>query len=190
MQKQQGSAGIIALVLLGIVIGLAGLVVMVLIGANNTGAEFDAKIKSEHSRNKTLLANHYQKSVEVAQVPGMMRDDVKEVAIAAIEGRYGKDGSKAVFQMLTEQNPALDSSLYAKVQQVIESGRNEFQTGQERLLDVTRSYEQALNSAPKGFVMRMLGFPKVPLDSYNIVITDGAAKAFETGKEAGPVKLR
>lgn len=190
MQKQQGSAGVIALVILGIVVGLVGLVVMVLIGANNTGAEFDAKIKAEHNRNKTLLATHYQKSVEVAQVPGMMRDDVKEVAIAAIEGRYGKDGSKAVFQMLTEQNPSLGETVYVKVQQVIESGRNEFQTGQERLLDITQSYERALNSLPKGAVMRMLGYPKVPLDAYNIVITEGVAKAFENGKEAGPVKLR
>jgi len=189
-QKQQGSALAVVLVVFGALFVIAGLVVMMFIGANNTAVDFDAQLKAEHTRNKTLLANHYQTSVEVAQVPGMMAEDVQKVAIAAIEGRYGKDGSKAVFQALQEQNPTLDSSLYAKVQQVIESGRKEFQLGQERLTDKVRAYESALGRFPQGMFMRVLGVPKVPLATYNIVITEGAAKAFETGKEAGPVQLR
>ena len=36
-------------------------------------------------------------------------------ALIALHGRYGEDGSKAVFQMLTEQNPTLDSTMYLNI---------------------------------------------------------------------------
>lgn len=190
MKKQNGNATVIVLGILGVVIALGVLIVGVLISANNTAAAFDASVKYQHSNNKNVLASFNQKVLEVAQVPEMMRDDLVKVATAALQGRYGADGSKAVFQMLKEQNPTLDPSLYTKIQQVIESGRTEFQTSQTRLLDIKRSYETALTSAPQGPLMKLLGFPKVPLDSYNIVTTGRVERAFESGKEDGPIRLR
>ena len=38
--------------------------------------------------------------------------------------------------------------------------------------------------------MRMIGYPKVPLDTYVIVTTDGVEKAFTKGREDGPLQLR
>jgi hypothetical protein len=190
MKKQNGSAAVITLVVLGGLVALVGLAIMMFIGANNTAAGFDASVKYEHTNNKNVMAGYNQKVMEVAQVPDMMRDDFIKVATAAMEGRYGKDGSKAVFQMLTEQNPTLDPALYSKIQQVIESGRTEFQNSQTKLLDIKRSYEFALNSFPQGIFMRALGYPKMPLDTYNIVTTDRVERAFEKGKEDGPIQLR
>lgn len=190
MQKQKGNALVVSLVILGAIVALGIVAVMMFIGANNTAAGFDSSVKYEHTNNKNVMAGYNQKVMEVAQVPEMMRDDFIKVATAAMEGRYGKDGSKAVFQALKEQNPTLDPSLYAKIQQVIESGRTEFQNSQTRLLDIKRSYEFALNSFPQGIFMRALGYPKVPLDTYNIVTTDRVERAFEKGKEDGPIQLR
>lgn len=190
MQKQNGSALAIVLVVLGAFLALGVLMVGMFISANNTAAAFDASVKYQHTNNKNVLATFNQKVMEVAQVPEMMRDDLVKVATAALAGRYGADGSKAVFQVLKEQNPNLDPSLYTKIQQVIESGRTEFQTSQTRLLDIKRSYESALNSAPQGPLMKLLGFPKVPLESYNIVTTGRVERAFENGKEDGPIQLR
>jgi hypothetical protein len=190
MKTQNGSTLVVVLGMLAAFVGLIVIAVMMFIGANNTANAFDQKVKYEHTNNKNVLAQYNQKVLEVAQVPAMMRDDLVKVATAAIQGRYGPDGSKAVFQMLREQNPNLDASMYTKIQQVVESGRNEFQTAQTRLLDVKRSYETALGSFPQGVLMHALGYPKVPLDTYNIVTTDGVENAFKTGKESGPIQLR
>ena len=190
MKKQNGNATVIVLVVLGAILALGVLMVGMFISANNTAAAFDARVKYQHANNKNVLASFNQKVQEIAQVPEMMRDDLVKVATAALEGRYGADGSKAVFQVLKEQNPTLDPSLYTKIQQVIESGRTEFQTSQTRLLDIKRSYETALTSAPQGPLMRFMGFPKVPLESYNIVTTGRVERAFENGKEDGPIQLR
>ena len=190
MQKQKGSALAVTLVVLGALVALIGLAVMMFIGANNTAAGFDASAKYQHANNKNVLANFNQKVMEIAQVPEMMRDDLIKISTAAMEGRYGPDGSKAVVQMLREQNPNQDPSLYTKIQQVIDSGRTQFETSQTRLLDIKRSYEFALNSWPQGIFMRALAYPKVPLDTYNIVTTDRVERAFSAGKEDGPIQLR
>lgn len=190
MKKQQGGALLIVLAIVGVLVAGVIAVAMMAIGANNTANSFDAQVKAQHQNNKNILANYGQKVLEVSQVPEMMRDDLVKVASAAIEGRYGKDGSKAVFQMITEQNPTVDSQVYTKIQQVIEAGRNEFQTSQTRLLDIKQSYETALGSFPQGAFMRFLGYPKVALDTYNIVTTERTERAFEKGKEDGPLQLR
>lgn len=188
-RKQFGGALAAVFITLGIMAALAGLAIMVFVSANNTANAFDQKVKYEHENNKNILANYGTKVLEIAQVPDMARDDIIKVADAAMKGRYGADGSKAVFQAIQEHNPSVDPGLYQKLAQVIESGRNEFQGSQTKLLDIKRSYETALGSFPQGFIMKALGYPKVPLDTYNIVTSDRAEKAFETGREA-PLQLR
>lgn len=190
MKKQQGGALAIVLVILGIIGALVVAGIMMVVSANNTAAGLDAQIKAAHTDNKNVLSQYNQKVLEAAQVPEMMRDDLIKVATAAIEGRYGAGGSKAVFQAISEQNPNVDSQVYVKIQQIIEAGRNEFQNRQTKLIDIKSTYEAALNRFPQGPLMRMLGYPKVPLDTYNIVTTDRTEKAFQTGKEEGPLKLR
>lgn len=189
-KHQRGSAALIALAVVGVLVVLIGLAIAMFISANNTAAAFDSTIKAQHQNNKNIMAQYNQKVLEAAQVPEMMRDDIIKVANAAIQGRYGPDGSKAVFQALTEANPHVDSQVYLKIQQIIEAGRNEFQRSQTLLLDRKATYETALNSLPTGAIMRMMGYPRVPLDTYNIVTTDRTEKVFKDGKEEAPLQLR
>jgi hypothetical protein len=179
--------------IIGVVLLLAAIVVGCFasyISANNYGARVEAQLRAEHSNNQNILASYTQKVKEAAQVPGMMTEDLSKVTREAIQGRYGPDGSKAVFQWLKEQNPQLDSKLYVKLQQIIESGRDEFKIGQTRMLDVKRQYETNLGLFWTGTWMRLAGFPKEDLNKYAPVIVDSVEVAFKTGKEASPIQLR
>jgi hypothetical protein len=120
----------------------------------------------------------------------MYAADLKKIVEASITGRYGPEGSKAQFQMLTEQNPTLDPKLYAKVQQVVEAYRDEFKNGQTKMIDVKRSYETNLGYFWKGMWLRIAGFPKVNLDEYKPITTDRVEDTYQKGKEASPLKLR
>ena len=119
----------------------------------------------------------------------MYRDDFTKVVQAQMQGRYGKEGSKASFQWLKEHNVQFDSTLYVQMQRMIEAGRNDFEQNQKVLIDKKRLYQKALDSMPTGIVMRFIGFPKIDLNKFGIVTSDFSDKAFATGKENG-LKLR
>lgn len=176
------------------VLGVIGVLIAVVVGsyvsAYNYGNTAENEIKAIWENNQNILAQYTQKVQEAAQVPGMMKDDVKEVVTAALSGRYGADGSKAVFQWINEQNPTVDAQLYRKIQQIIEAGRDEFKMSQTRLIDAKRAYSTNLGFLWKGMWMRIAGYPKINLDDYKAISNDYATKAFATGKEDGPIKLR
>ena len=104
-------------------------------------------------------------------------------------GRYGPEGSRATWQWLREHNPNFDASMYRQVMQIIEAGRNDFETNQKILIDKKRVYETYLNEFPSGTVAGMLGYPKVDLDKFRIVTSDHTDETFETGK-SDPIKVR
>lgn len=176
------------------VLGVIGVLIAVVVGsyvsAYNYGNTAENELKAIKENNQNILAQYTQKVQEAAQVPSMMKDDVKEIVTAALSGRYGADGSKAVFQFIKEQNPTVDPQLYRKIQQIIEAGRDEFKVSQTRLIDAKRAYSTNLGYLWKGMWMRIAGYPKINLDDFKAVTNDYAAKAFATGKEDGPIKLR
>jgi uncharacterized protein (UPF0333 family) len=182
------------LVVLGVVLAALVAIGLTLFGsyvsAVNYGATAEAGIKAAYTNNQNILAQYSQKVQEVAQVPAMYTEDFTKVTRAAIEGRYGADGSKAVFQWLKEQNPQLDSKVYIKVQQVVESGRDQFQTAQTRLIDEKRVYETALNTFWRGLWLRIAGYPKINMDDYKVITTAQTDATFAAGKETAPLKLR
>lgn len=182
--------GLIVASVLGItVLSTVGIGVASYVSAYNTGNRLEQSIKATDENNRNILAQYGTRIAEAAQIPAMQRDDLKEVVTAALEGRYGKDGSKAVFQFLQEQNPQIDSTVYIQLQRMIESGRIEFQNAQTKMVDQKRIYDTALGSFWQGTWLRIAGYPKIDLDEYQIVSTDRANAAFDTGVEE-PIKLR
>lgn len=160
------------------------------VSAYNYGNSIENQLIAAKENNRNKLAQYGQKVQEVAQVPDMYKKDMVEITQAAIQGRYGADGSKAVFQFLKEQNPTLDPALYRQIQQVIEAGRNDFQAGQTSMIDIRRQYQTALGSFWQGMWMKFAGYPKVNLADFDIVSTGRADDAFKNKKEDGPIKLR
>jgi uncharacterized protein (UPF0333 family) len=155
----------------------------------NYGNSTENLIEATYTNNKNILAQYGQKIAEIAQVPAMYRDDLNKVTTDAIQGRYGKDGSKAVFHMLKEQNPTLDSGMYRQIQQAIEAGRNEFQAAQTKEIDIIRQYKTVLGNVWSGLWLKIANYPKIDLTKFQPVSTDRANDAFSTGVEA-PIKLR
>lgn len=187
MKLQKGSA---ALIFLGLVIAVVALVGLSYVSAYNAGNQLEVKLKAEYENNENILAQYSQKVMEASQVPAMMRDDIVKITREAIQGRYGPDGAKATFQMVTEHNPQITPEVYIKLQQIIEAGRDEFKNGQTRMIDTKRGYETALGSFWQGMFMRMAGYPKTDLSKFKVITNDTASEAFRTGKETRPIQLR
>lgn len=177
---------LIGLALIG---GLIAILAVSYISAYNTANRLETGIKAAWTDNQNVLAQYSNRVAEAAQIPEMQKEDLKEVVTAALDARYGEEGSRAMFQFIQEQNPTIDSTVYVKLQNIIESGRTDFQVAQTRLIDQKRVYETSLGSFWTGTMMKVAGFPRVPLDTYNIVINDRTEDAFKTGKEE-PIQLR
>jgi uncharacterized protein (UPF0333 family) len=193
MMKQKGviSTGLVIALVAVAFFGLVGLTVFgSYVSAYNYGNKMENQLVAVQQDNKNILAQYGQKVMEVAQVPTMYKDDLVKVTTAAIQGRYGADGSKATFQWLKEQNPNLDASLYKQIQQVIEAGRDNFENGQRGQIDLLRQYNTQLGSFWGGMWLKFAGYPKVNLADFAIVSTGRADDAFKNHKEDGPIQLR
>lgn len=159
------------------------------VGTNNELVSLEQSITAQYDQNKNNYDNFFKSVKEVAQVPSMYVDDMKKVYDSAIKGRYGEDGSKAMFSFIKEHNPNFDASLYTKIQQVIQSGRKDFELNQKMLIDKKRLYQTNLRKFPSNIVAGVLGFPKIDLNKFNIVTSDATEKAFIEGKSE-PMTIR
>lgn len=176
------------------VLGGIGLAIVLLIGSYASAVAFGAQqeraIEATWNNNRNILGNYTTRVAEMAQVPGMQKDDLREVMQAAFEGRYGENGSQAVMQWIKEAYPGtLDNQLYRNIQSTIESGRIDFQNNQTKLLDQKRVYQTNLDYVFKGTMLKIAGYPKVDLDKFNIVTSTSAERSFQTGVDDG-VQLR
>jgi hypothetical protein len=159
------------------------------VSAYNTGNRLENVIAATFEDNKNVLAQYSNRIAEAAQIPAMQRDDLTAVVTAALDARYGEEGSQAMFQFIQEQNPNIDSAVYVELQRIISGGREDFRIAQTRLIDQKRVYETALGSFWGGTWMRVAGYPKVDLDEYVIVTNARTEDAFDSGQEEA-IELR
>lgn len=159
------------------------------IGAHNYGVGAEEDLKASYTDSQNVLSQYSLKIAESAQIPEMYKNDLKEVYTAAITGRYGADGSKAMMQWIQEKNPNFDSSLYKSIQQSIEAGRNKFEVSQRLVIEHKKNYEKNLRFFWKGTLLRMAGFPTFDLDTIKIIKSEHSDATFKTGIDQG-LKLR
>jgi hypothetical protein len=158
--------------------------------AANYGARTEALLKGYRDNNQNILAQYQQKILEAVQVPEMYKNDFKEIIQNEMTGRYGSDGSKATFQWIQERSLNFDSKLYSNLQDMIASGRKDFEQSQTRMIDARIQYETQSGYLWRGFFLSLAGYPKIDLKEYNPIITDRVEETFKNGKESSPLKLR
>lgn len=187
---------IIASVFAGFMLLVSVFSIFSYVGAANYGVEAETRLEAKFEDNKNVLGQYTIKIGEMAQVPAIARDDLKDILQATFEGRYGSEGvergsdpNKQTFQWLQEQNPNLTPELYTRLQQTMEAGRNEFKVSQTELLDEKRAYETNLGYVWRGFWLKMAGYPKIDLSKIKIVVASDTQQKFETGVDEG-IKLR
>ena len=193
MKNQNGSistGAVVGLGFVGLIIALIIVATTSYISANNYGARIEPQLNAEYDNNQNILAQGQQKVLEAAQVPAMYKDDFKELIAADIQGRYGPNGSQATFQWLKERELNVDAQLYRKIQQLVESYRDEFKNSQTKMIDVRRQYEAEQGLFWRGMWLRIAGFPKVDMTKFKPIVTDAVQDIYKKGKESGPMKLR
>jgi hypothetical protein len=171
-------------------IAFAGIIGMMYVSNHNKAVSHEEGIIAQYDSNRNALSALTLSVMESAQVPEMARDDLNLVISNALEGRYGENGSNAMFQAMSEAYPGeLSSELYTNIQNQIESGRRNFANNQDMLLGKVQGYRTDLRSFVSGAFMGAAGFPEIDLDKYTIVVSQQAQDAFENGVDGG-MKLR
>ncbi len=174
-------------------IGIVALFIITIAGsyisAHNFGVKSENEIVAQYENMENILAQYSLKVSEVAQVPGMYKNDLKEVMTSVMTARMGEGGSKAAFQWFKEHNINIDTKMYTQIQRLIESGRNKFQNSQTKFIDTKRGYKNALGYFWQGFWLARAGYAKIELDQYVIISSGHAKEAFKTKVDTG-LKLR
>jgi hypothetical protein len=179
-------------ILLGLCVAfflIGGSFVMFIFGVKNTCVANEKGIEAQYEQNQANLAGYTNKIMDMVQVPAMAKNAIKEIAQAAIQGRYGEKGSQALFQAIQEQNPTVDPGLYRQLMQAMEAGRNSFDADQKTVIDKCRVYETYVESAPQSFFTGFFGYPKYDKTKCKPVITEQTAQDFKT-KRTGPLQLQ
>ncbi len=177
---------IILSVFLSIIVFVAVLCGISYVQYANYGNEQENLINTGYENNQNILSQYSLKIVEASKVGDKYSDKLKEILEGALSSRYGEDGSQAAMHWISEQNPSLDASVYLKIQQMIEAGRNEYQVAQSSLLDKCNIYKTNIGYLWTGFWLRVTGYPKDGLEKKCTPIKSNyGLDAYETGVEKG-----
>lgn len=199
-----------------IIAGVAALLVIIL-GAsiygkvnniNTDGVRMETALNAQYKDNQNELSSYILKFNESLGIADRQSNKLNEIITEAVKGRYDNDTSLqpgtggAMFSAITEAYPDLTASTesYAKVQDLVVSGRDAYKNKQSKLLDQIRDYQTWQNT---GLIQRQvienMGFPSKTLKvtdngvTYTgedalermerIVLTDQAVEAYETGTQ-------
>lgn len=153
-----------------------------IISVRNGFVRSENGITAQYTQNQNSYDAYFKTIKEMAQVPDMYRDDFRSIINQDMSGRYGKNGSKAVFQWLKEHDISLPEGLYNKLQTAIEGGRIKFANDQTILVDKVRLYKNSLQVFPENILAGFLGYPKIKFSDYDIVTSTETEKVFKEKK--------
>ena len=151
----------------GIIIGavLIGAVAIVgvtkYIGAKALGNETEQRIHALYEDNQQQFAQFGQKVAEAVGVAQLQADDAAALYSTVLESRYGDQGLQAQIAMISEAMPGLDASVYTKIQQISEAGRNDFAFAQKQLIDTKRTYRTLIGSPIDGMFLSWANYPQI-----------------------------
>ena len=163
-------------------VGSLAIVAIGYVSVNNTCVAKEATLTATKDNSKSVYDNFWKKVKEVAQVPAEYQNGMKETYAAIMDARY-KNSSKVMMNWIKEANPNFDSSMFVRVQQVIESGRNDFQDSQKQMIDQVRDYKTYVGQMPTSFFAHLAGYPKIKWEDFEVLTSDRTDDAFKTHKD-------
>ena len=167
---------------LGVIVVFFLILIGGLLSFRTDSVNFEETIKAQYSQNQNNYDNMWKKFKEISQVTEQYATDLKELYDNAMTGRYGENGSQAMFQWLREQNPTLSTETYTTLQVAIEAGRNSFESDQKQLIAKKEQYTKLLRSNKAIIYNAILNFPTIDLDEYGIVTSEQTDATFKTKK--------
>lgn len=188
---------------------LAFLIIGLLFGAigwNNSVVAAEQGVIAQWRDNQNQYDSFWKKVQEVAQVPSKYKDDFKELLVAETTAKFGEGGSQAGVQWFKDRDINFSDKMYVTVQNVIESGRNDFKRGQSELVDKQRVFGTEIKKFPGSFMARMMGIPnavqgvyapkqdldgdgKLSVLDYPIVTSQKTQGVFDSGQENETVQV-
>lgn len=178
-----------ALAVVGVLAVFAGLFVVGYIGFKNDCIGAENALEAKYKENRSIYDNGWKTVVEKMQVSEVAYDKLQELYAGIMSGRYGPEGSRAMLQVIREDNPKADLKLFEQVQQSVEIFRNRFVQAQKELADRTQLYKDRFQKFPGSLYNGMAGFPRVDLAKYEMVTSARTEKVFEEKKDE-PLDLR
>lgn len=192
MNKQRGSGTLAVLGFLSLILVSCLIFGGMVISKRNAFVRIENNIVTSYDESKNVHSNYVLRIQEMAQVPKMATKQLSEIIKASNEGRYGADGSKAVFQFLKEQNPNIDQSLYTNIQKEVAGGRLDFQSKITRVIDNKKVAYNMLDDTVGGFILKdILGMPRKNIgydggkDDYPVIMSEQSVETFKTGVDKG-----
>lgn len=175
--------------LFALIIAVAGFLFAAYVSIHDKSAGYETRIQGSYDQARIRLGNHENVVMEMFQIDTASRDHARAIVRETMEGRYGPDGSKAVFQMLTEANIPVDETNRSRIISAIEAGRNQYMVSQESMIAIVTNYRGELNTVWFGTIARIAGFPKIDLNKYKGISTVRGDSVFEAGQEEGPLNI-
>jgi len=192
MNKQRGSGTLAILGFLSLILVCCLIFGSMVISKRNAFVRIENNIVTSYDESKNVHSNYVLRIQEMAQVPKMATKQLSEIIKASNEGRYGADGSKAVFQFLKEQNPNIDQSLFTNIQKEMVGGRLDFQSKITRVIDNKKVAYNMLDDTVGGFILKdILGMPRKNIgydggkDDYPVIMSETSVETFKTGVDKG-----
>lgn len=161
------------------VIGIVLLSMVILGGMYFTYNNQEIALRKESDAQKGKIEGVYDKMWKILQQKAQVTDEYKDafakIYPELIAGRYSS-GDGSLMKWVTESNPTFDTSLYKDLMQSIEAQREEFQTTQERMLDIIREHEVLISKYPsKWFISNTTSI------EYTVISSTKSKQTMETG---------
>ena len=147
--------------LIGVVsaVVIGGVFMLTVIGWYNDAVSLEESTIAQYRDNKNEYDAFWKKVKETAQIPDKYKEDFKDILVSETTAKFGEQGSQAMFQWFKDRDINFNSKVYEKIQNVIESGRDDFKRAQTMLLDKQRKYNVHIKSFKGKMLSGIAGMP-------------------------------
>lgn len=130
-----------------------GMIAMYGVGVVNDEIQLRNQYAAKIDANKAVHDAMWKTIQQVAGVASKYAEDFAGIYQPLMNARYGmgqggSGGDGSLMKWIQERNPEFDSSLYTKIQTVVEAKRAEFKTVQIASRDVKREHDNLLQQIP------------------------------------------